>query len=137
VLVECDLQSNTVAVFLCTDDNRTCVDPQDSRYAYLDKLKTIQQFKLPSGIRLKEPANLFASLNLSSSKKFVNISRPHFRFSREGYPVDAATSQGDLMRGSLAISPGNTSEDKLVFISAGGNVKIRKPVTSDGELKNE
>lgn len=137
VLVEQNIQNNTISVFLCTDDNRNCVDPSDSRRVLESALKTVQRYKMLSGIYLKEPAITFASLNLSSSKKFVNIDRPHFRFSKEGYPVDAATSQGDLVRGSIAVSPGNKFADKLVFISGGGNVKIRNPDPSDGELKNE
>jgi Tfp pilus assembly protein FimT len=137
VLVEQDIQINSVSISLCTDSNRNCVDPDDSRKALLSGLKTVQQYKMPYGISLKEPNSAFASLNLSSSKKFTNISRPHFRFSKEGYPVDAATSKGDLMRGSIAVSPGSKFADKLVFVSAGGNVKIKNPDPGDGELKNE
>lgn len=141
VLVENDLENNTVSVSLCTDDNRNCVDPDDSRNVLNNKLKTILKTKMPSGIRLEIPTSAYASLYLSSSKRFENIAEdvPHFRFSKEGYPVDAATSQGDLVRGSIAVSRGQNERDtdKLVFISSGGNVKIKNPDPSDGELKNE
>jgi prepilin-type N-terminal cleavage/methylation domain-containing protein len=131
-----DLQGNTISVYLCTDEKRNCTDPGDARSVDLTKLKTIYQYQTPSGVSLKEPNNVFASLNLTSDKKFTNISdRPHFRFSKEGYPVDAATRQGDLMRGSIGVSPGSKFEDKLIFVSAGGNVKIKRPDDSDGELK--
>ena len=137
VLVEGDLVNHIVTVSLCRDANRNCADPSDPRKVLTNDLKTMIRTEIPSGIRLEKPASDYASLYLPSSKRFENVEDNvlHFRFSKEGYPVDAATSQGDLVRGSIAVARGLNEKAKFVFISAGGNVKIKNPDPSDGELK--
>ena len=136
VLVEQNFGTNTIKTYVC-EGSPDCADPIDPRAVLLSGLQVAQEYQLPSGMTLKAPSSAYASLDLpNSDQKFTNIARPHFRFSKQGYPVDALTRDGNLMRGSVCVSPGTGYEDKLVFISAGGNVKIKKPDPNDSEIKN-
>ncbi len=134
VLVEQDFGSNTIMVYLCQDDARNCIDPNDQTKVLISGLRTVKKYTLPSGIRLKVPPSSYASLDLDTAdKKFINITKPHFRFSKGGVPVTAEFPEG-LMRGSVSVSPGDKYEDKLVFVSAGGNVKIKSLNLNDPEI---
>ncbi len=135
-LVEEDFSTNKLKVYLC-EGSPDCTDPVDPRKALFSGMRIVHEYSLPSGMKLKNPSSTYASLDLpSADQKFTNIARPHFRFSKQGYPVDALTKEGDLMRGSVCVSSGSSYEDKLVFISAGGNVKIKRPDPNDAEIKN-